>query len=198
MIQHDEGGFSLLAFGRSGLFGPPLCGGSAPATPPLLQPRVVASGWAIRDCRPVSAYASPRLLADSENVPSASKTGEAAPIYAQSSPRLPSRACSRIADGTFPPGRLYTEHGPIVTFSLRSLSTVCQIPARRSAVTATRYLESSFCVFARTSSEYCLPETTRKSNAGDSCASIHRTDWQGRSGLQSRPAVGVGLILRIR
>ena len=28
---------SLLAFGRSGLFGPPLCGGSAPATPPLLQ-----------------------------------------------------------------------------------------------------------------------------------------------------------------
>ena len=25
---------SLLAFGRSGLFGPPLCGGSAPATPP--------------------------------------------------------------------------------------------------------------------------------------------------------------------
>ena len=29
---------SLLAFGRSGLFGPPLCGGSAPATPPLLQP----------------------------------------------------------------------------------------------------------------------------------------------------------------
>ena len=27
---------SLLAFGRSGLFGPPLCGGSAPATPPLL------------------------------------------------------------------------------------------------------------------------------------------------------------------
>ena len=25
-------------FGRSGLFGPPLCGGSAPATPPLLQP----------------------------------------------------------------------------------------------------------------------------------------------------------------
>ena len=28
---------SLLAFGRSGLVGPPLCGGSAPATPPLLQ-----------------------------------------------------------------------------------------------------------------------------------------------------------------
>ena len=27
--------YSLLAFGRSGLFGPPLCGGSAPATPPL-------------------------------------------------------------------------------------------------------------------------------------------------------------------
>ena len=26
--------FSLLSFGRSGLFGPPLCGGSAPATPP--------------------------------------------------------------------------------------------------------------------------------------------------------------------
>ena len=26
------------SFGRSGLFGPPLCGGSAPATPPLLQP----------------------------------------------------------------------------------------------------------------------------------------------------------------
>ena len=28
---------SLLSSGRSGLFGPPLCGGSAPATPPLLQ-----------------------------------------------------------------------------------------------------------------------------------------------------------------
>ena len=27
---------SLLAFGRSGLFGPPLCGGSAPATPPQM------------------------------------------------------------------------------------------------------------------------------------------------------------------
>ena len=30
---------SLLAFGRSGLVGPPLCGGSAPATPPLLPGR---------------------------------------------------------------------------------------------------------------------------------------------------------------
>ena len=69
MIQHGERCFSLLAFGRSGLFGPPLCGGSAPATPPLLQPRVVASGWAIRRCRPVSAHATPRQLADSENVP---------------------------------------------------------------------------------------------------------------------------------
>ena len=28
---------SPLVFGRSGLVGPPLCGGSAPATPPLLQ-----------------------------------------------------------------------------------------------------------------------------------------------------------------
>ena len=52
--------YSLLAFGRSGLFGPPLCGGSAPATPPLLQPRVVASMWAIRNCRPVSPRASPK------------------------------------------------------------------------------------------------------------------------------------------
>ena len=34
---------SLLAFGRSGLFGPPLCGGSAPATPPPV--RAVASVW---------------------------------------------------------------------------------------------------------------------------------------------------------
>ena len=36
---------SLLAFGRSGLFGPPLCGGSAPATPPLLKPPAAASVW---------------------------------------------------------------------------------------------------------------------------------------------------------
>ena len=35
---------SLLAFGRSGLFGPPLCGGSAPATPPLNLPPQPACG----------------------------------------------------------------------------------------------------------------------------------------------------------
>ena len=76
MIQHCDRCFSLLtslysllAFGRSGLFGPPLCGGSAPATPPLLQPRVVASVWAIRSCRPVSARAFPSLLTDSDYVP---------------------------------------------------------------------------------------------------------------------------------
>ena len=36
---------SLLVFGRSGLFGPPWCGGSAPATPPLLKPPAAASVW---------------------------------------------------------------------------------------------------------------------------------------------------------
>ena len=54
---------------RSGLFGPPLCGGSAPATPPLLQPRVVASVWAIRNCRPVSARVSPTVPPLSTSVP---------------------------------------------------------------------------------------------------------------------------------
>ena len=51
MIQHGERCFSiltslysLLALGRSGLVGPPLCGGSAPATPPPKTP-AAASEW---------------------------------------------------------------------------------------------------------------------------------------------------------
>ena len=57
---------------------PPLCGGSAPATPPLLQPRVVVSVWAIRNCRPVSAR-FPRQLAVSENVPARARQAKPLP-----------------------------------------------------------------------------------------------------------------------
>ncbi|MDE0080167.1 MAG: hypothetical protein OXO50_21795, partial [Caldilineaceae bacterium] len=39
---------------------------------------VVASMWAIRKCRPVSARASPRLLAHSENVPA--RASQARPL----------------------------------------------------------------------------------------------------------------------
>ena len=79
MIQCEKGFLSPRFSGRSGLFGPPLCGGSAPATPPLLQPRVVASVWAIRNCRPVSAHESPRLMADSENVPARARQARPLP-----------------------------------------------------------------------------------------------------------------------
>ena len=75
VIQHGEKCFSLLtplysllAFGRSGLFGPPLCGGSAPATPPLLQPpphRVCGNMTLTTRCD----RASPRASAVSQYVP---------------------------------------------------------------------------------------------------------------------------------
>ena len=106
--------YSLLAFGRSGLFGPPLCGGSAPATPPLLQPRVVASMWAIRRCRPVSASASPRLLADSENVPARARQARPLPYLPNvhgDDHREPASEMLTVHS----PRRRYTEHGLVVT-----------------------------------------------------------------------------------
>ena len=53
--------------GRSGLFGPPLCGGSAPATPPLNPPphRVYGNMTLTTRCD----QACPRVLAHSEYVP---------------------------------------------------------------------------------------------------------------------------------
>ena len=45
--------------GRSGLFGPPLCGGSAPATPPLLKPPAAASVRVIRPWRPAATELPP-------------------------------------------------------------------------------------------------------------------------------------------
>ena len=63
---------SLLAFGRSGLVGPPLCGGSAPATPPLLQHasstiRRVATKCLFHRARPPSARTVPTFARESAN-----------------------------------------------------------------------------------------------------------------------------------
>ena len=79
--------YSLLAVGRSGLFGPPLCGGSAPATPPLLKPppqRVCGNMTLATRCDRASP---PPRLGRFRVCASADKTGEATPIYAQRSPR---------------------------------------------------------------------------------------------------------------
>ncbi len=64
--------------GRSGLFGPPLCGGSAPATPPLLQPpphRVC--GNMTLATRGGQAY--PRVLAGTEYVPAQARQARQLP-----------------------------------------------------------------------------------------------------------------------
>ena len=129
MIQHGERCFSLLtslysllAFGRSGLFGPPLCGGSAPATPPLLHPRVVASMWAIRNCPPVSACATPRLMADSENVPARARQARLRPYMPNVHRDDHREPATEMLTVHFPQGRPYTEHGLVVTFLRRSVS----------------------------------------------------------------------------
>jgi len=49
---------SCPSFGRSGLFGPPLCGGSAPATPPLLPTRPGAASPA---CASPTGLAQPPI-----------------------------------------------------------------------------------------------------------------------------------------
>ncbi|MDE0077512.1 MAG: hypothetical protein OXO50_08335, partial [Caldilineaceae bacterium] len=69
---------------------------------PLLQPRVVASMWAIRKCRPVSAHATPRLLADSENVPARAR--QARPL-----PYMPN---VHRDDHREPATEMLTEHSP--------------------------------------------------------------------------------------
>ena len=75
---------SLLAFGRSGLFGPPLCGGSAPATPPLLKPPAASSVWQYDLDDPLRPGFLPRLGRFRECA-SAGKPREATPIHTQRS-----------------------------------------------------------------------------------------------------------------
>ena len=66
--------------GRSGLFGPPLCGGSAPATPPLLKPPAAAS---VRQCDLVDPlrpnFPRPRLVARSQRDPAQTSQRPARP-----------------------------------------------------------------------------------------------------------------------
>ena len=71
---------SLLAFGRSGLFGPPLCGGSAPATPPPTTP-AASSVWQydLGDPRRPGFTPPPRVLADSEYVPAQARQARQLP-----------------------------------------------------------------------------------------------------------------------
>ena len=64
--------------GRSGLFGPPLCGGSAPATPPLLKPPAAPSVWQYDLDDPLRPN-FPRVLADSEYVPAQARQARQLP-----------------------------------------------------------------------------------------------------------------------
>ncbi len=66
--------------GRSGLFGPPLCGGSAPATPPLLKPPAAASVWQYDLVDPLRPnFPPPRLVARTQRDPAQTTQRPAAP-----------------------------------------------------------------------------------------------------------------------
>ena len=150
MTQHGERCFSLLtslysllAFGRSGLFGPPLCGGSAPATPPPKTP-AAPSEWQNDLDDPLRPGLTPHPTPRLGRFPvcaSAGKVGEATPNQAQPAPLWPSRTRYRNTDGTFPPGRPYTELGLVVAgcstimyFHIPGqLSSLRTSPTRRTA-----------------------------------------------------------------
>ena len=128
MIQHGERCFSLLtslysllAFGRSGLVGPPLCGGSAPATPPPKTP-AAPSEWQIDLDDPLRPGLTPHPTPRLGRFPvcaSAGKVERQRPIrpnrhrYGHQEPATETLTVnSPQADRTM---HTHTEHGLVVT-----------------------------------------------------------------------------------
>ena len=106
---------SLLAFGRSGLFGPPLCGGSAPATPPpktcfIDLVSIFVAGAQSKEFRQTTSRQSPQIPV---GAPLVGALDRPTPI---ASPINPSRPCTApLVPALRPPQNLQTNSATTVT-----------------------------------------------------------------------------------